>query len=236
MDRFGGKRRKRVFRVFGQNGQNTPREQSKKGVFAFSPFLLILVILGFPDLGCFADGTDLGSFWVDLGSISGSRGRSQDLGGDLRIWHLDLRSEILDLRSDLRISGSISGSGGQIGPSQDLRGRFGPSQDLRGVDLGSFGVIWGGSPERGRFGVIWGVPKGGRFWTPFPEGPQMAPFGQWPDSQFWLRRSKGTLLVSGRFGFLGVRNLVIWGKKRPRNVGLFEMTCSKKSEFKTLRS
>ena len=64
----------------------------------------------------------------------------------------------------------------------------------------------------------------------------MAPFGQWPDSQFWLWRPKGTLLVSGRFGFLGVRNLVIWGKKRPRNVGLFEMTCSKKSEFKTLRS
>ena len=97
------------------------------------------------------------------------------------------------------------------------------------------GVVWG---HLGSFGVIWGqiTPKGGRFWTPFPEGPQMAPFRPTPDSQFWLRRSKGTLLVSGRFGFLGVRNLVIWGKKRPRNVGLFEMTCSKKSEFKTLRS
>ena len=209
MDRFGGKRRKRVFRVFGQNGQNTPREQSKKGVFAFSPFLLILVILGFPDLGCFADGTDLGSFWVDLGSISGSRGRSQDLGGDLRIWHLDLRSEILDLRSDLRISGSISGSGGQIGPSQDLRGRFGPSQDLRGVDLGSFGVIWGGSPERGS---IWGhlshlggAKKGVVFGPLFLRGPK------------WPHLASGRILSFGSGGqkvpswFRGV--LGFWGSE-----------------------
>ena len=51
---------------------------------------------------------------VDLGSISGSGGRSQDLGVDLRI--SDVRSD--DLRDDLRIWGSISGSGGR---SQDLR-------------------------------------------------------------------------------------------------------------------
>jgi len=193
---------------------------------------------------------------VDLGSISGSGGRSQDLGVDLRI--SDVRSD--DLRDDLRIWGSISGSGGR---SQDLGGRFGviwghlgtsqgyprgypprPGRASNGPSPG--GVKWGsfGGPQGGSEGVIWGhlghtpsrCQKGGRFWTPFPEGPQMAPFGQWPDSQFWLWRPKGTLLVSGRFGFLGVRNLVIWGKKRPRNVGLFEMTCSKKSEFKTLRS
>jgi len=205
LDRFGGKRRKRVFRVFGQNGQNTPREQSKKGVFAFSPFLLILVILGFPDLGCFADGTDLGSFWVDLGSISGSGRRSQDLGGDLRIWHLDLRSEILDLGSDLRIWGSISGSGGQIGPSQDLRGRIWTLSGYEGTDLGSFGVIWGG-PQRGvDLGSSGVCQKGSIFGPLFLRGPK------------WPHLASGQILSFGSGGqkvpswFRGV--LGFWGSE-----------------------
>ena len=60
---------------------------------------------------------------VDLGSISGSGGRSQDLGVDLRI--SDVRSD--DLGDDLRIWGSISGSRGSIwgsrGPDLGVSGK-----------------------------------------------------------------------------------------------------------------
>ena len=99
--RFGQKRVKRINSVFAVFAQNAPSRSSEIPVFRKSAFLVILAVLAFRVFGVLAGCVRFGVFlgrsqdrdvrsWVgrfgmsDLGmprsQISGSRGRSQDLG------------------------------------------------------------------------------------------------------------------------------------------------------------
>ena len=135
--------------------------------------------------------SDFGSFWGHFGVISGSARSTSDRGGRFET----SRCQISGLRS--RIWGQISGSGGQIGSSQDMRGSI----------WGHLGSSQGGSPERGRFGVIWGHLRGVKKGSIF--GPLILRGPKWPISggdrilSFGSGGQKGGIAFRGVLGFWG---------------------------------